>query len=230
MGKEIHKILDARGHEVSSTIDANNSEDVRRLSPSNTDVAIEFSSPKTAFQNITSCISNGVKVISGTTGWLERLPEVHHQVNQNNGTFFYASNFSLGVNLFFHLNSFLATLMKDFEDYKAELEEIHHTEKLDQPSGTAITLAEGVIKALPRATNWINQSSDDVTKLGIVSKRMPSVPGTHTVKYQSEEDLIEIKHTAASRKGFALGAVKVAEWIQNETGLLSMQDYLKLGH
>lgn len=227
MGKVIHDLLTARGHQISFTIDQENGYQLAALSPDNTDVAIEFSRPESAFDNISSCISRGVKVVSGTTGWLDRLPEIEKQVHETNGTFFYASNYSLGVNLFFSLNRKLAELMRD-HDYEISMQEIHHTEKLDQPSGTAITLAEGVIEEIDSKSNWINEESTDKTKLSIISERKPNVPGTHTVSYTSNEDTIEITHTANSRKGFALGAVKVAEWIKDKQGMLDMDDFLKI--
>ena len=230
MGKEIHKILENRNHKISFIIDTDNQSDLQNLKPENTDVAIEFSSPTSALANILQCLDQGIKVISGTTGWLESVNEVEEKTNTSGGAFFYASNYSLGVNVFFHLNKYLASVMNDLSDYDVELEEIHHTQKLDQPSGTAITLAEGVINQRSVATKWINEKSSTSKELGIISKREPDVPGTHLITYESQEDVIEIKHTAKSRKGFALGAVKVAEWIQNKKGVLSMDDFLDIGH
>lgn len=227
MGKVIHELLSARGHQISFIIDQNNGNQLTELNQDNTDVAIEFSRPESAFANITACIRQGVKVVSGTTGWLDKLPEIDALVNQTQGTFFYASNFSLGVNLFFKLNRQLATLM-DAHDYEISMTEIHHTEKLDQPSGTAITLAEGILEKSQSKSDWINEESTDKTKLSIISERKPNVPGTHTVSYTSAEDSIEITHTANSRKGFALGAVKVAEWIKGQQGMLDMDDFLKI--
>ncbi len=227
MGKVIHDLLIARGHKISYIIDQENGHQLDELTPENTDVAIEFSRPESAFSNITTCLRKGVKVVSGTTGWLDRLPEIEKLVNDSNGGFFYASNYSLGVNLFFTLNRKLAQLM-DQHDYEISMTEIHHTEKLDQPSGTAITLAEGILEENHAKADWINEESTDKTKLSIISERKPNVPGTHTVFYTSEEDTIEITHTANSRKGFALGAVKVAEWIKNHQGMLNMEDFLKI--
>ncbi len=228
MGKEIHKLLASRGHDISFIIDQNNQQELAQVTPINTDVAIEFSAPASAFDNICQCLDQGVKVMSGTTGWLEHMPLIQEKVDKLDGTFFYASNYSLGVNIFFHLNQALAKVMADFDAYQLSMEEIHHTEKLDQPSGTAITLAEGVINQIPDKTNWVNKETTASNEVGIVSTRLPGVPGTHVVSYSSEEDVIEIKHTAASRRGFAMGAVKVAEWIQDQKGVLSMQNYLKL--
>ncbi|CAE7940410.1 dapB [Symbiodinium sp. KB8] len=227
MGKVIHDLLNARGHQVSFIIDQENRHQLDELSPENTDVAIEFSRPESAFVNITACLKKGVKVVSGTTGWLDHLPEIESLVSETDGTFFYASNYSLGVNLFFKLNKKLAELMEN-HDYEVGMTEIHHTEKLDQPSGTAITLAEGILEENQSKSNWINEESTDKTKLSIISERKPNVPGTHTVSYTSAEDTIEITHTANSRKGFALGAVKVAEWIKDHRGMLGMDDFLKI--
>lgn len=227
MGKVIHELLTARGHEISFIIDHNNQRELSNLSAKNTDVAIEFSRPESALGNIASCLRQGVKVVSGTTGWLEHLPTIEALVKETRGTFFYASNYSLGVNLFFKLNRQLAQLMQAHE-YEVSMTEIHHTEKLDQPSGTAITLAEGILEKNQSKSDWINEESTDKTKLSIISERKPNVPGTHTVSYTSAEDIIEITHTANSRKGFALGAVKVAEWINDQQGMLSMDDFLKI--
>lgn len=227
MGKVIHDLLLNRGHHISFIIDQENQDETKNIVPSNTDVAIEFSRPEVAFDNIWTCLQNGVKVVSGTTGWLDRLPEIDQLVKSKNGTFFYASNYSLGVNLFFLLNQKLAEMM-DGADYEVAMKEIHHTEKLDQPSGTAITLAEGILSKNKSKQNWINEESTDKTKLSIISEREPNVPGTHVVSYTSEEDSIEISHVAHSRKGFALGAVKVAEWIKDHKGVLSMRDFLNI--
>ncbi len=228
MGKEIHGILEQRGHAIAAIVDHNNTSELAKLSPASVDVAIEFSTPETAFENIMTCLDQKVKVVSGTTGWLARMPEVEKAVEEKNGAFFYASNYSLGVNLFFHFNQVLAEIMKDYPGYNVEIEEIHHTQKLDQPSGTAISLAEGVINAIPSKTKWANEESEHSETLSIISQRLPNVPGTHTVSYSSEEDVIELKHTAASRKGFALGAVKVAEWLADKRGFLNMKDYLQI--
>lgn len=227
MGKVIHGLLTDRGHHISFIIDQGNQAQIKELNPENTDVAIEFSRPEVAFDNISTCLQQGVKVVSGTTGWLDRLPEIESLVNAKNGSFFYASNYSLGVNLFFLLNKALARMMEG-TGYEVHMKEIHHTEKLDQPSGTAITLAEGILSESQGIEGWINEESTDKTKLSIISERKPNVPGTHAVSYTSEEDTIEISHVANSRKGFALGAVKVAEWIKDRKGILSMKDFLNI--
>ncbi len=224
MGKTIEQIAIERGNEISYKIDVTNKEDLKRISPENTDVAIEFTRPDSAFENIQTLINQNVKVISGTTGWLEKYTEIEGLVKAIDGTFLYASNFSLGVNLFFKLNEQLAKMMVG-RSYKPSMEEIHHTQKLDAPSGTAITLAEGVIKNTPGVKSWVNEASKNPDSLGIISLREDEVPGTHTVTYDSEIDSIEIKHTAHTRKGFALGAVLVAEWISDKKGVLSMSDF-----
>ncbi|MEQ9229810.1 MAG: 4-hydroxy-tetrahydrodipicolinate reductase [Cyclobacteriaceae bacterium] len=225
MGKTIERLALERGHEISHRIDFENATDINLLSAETCDVAIEFSRPETAFQNISQALSNGTKVISGTTGWLEKMPEIAAIVKEKNGTFLHSSNYSIGVNIFFELNKWLAAKMKG-RPYQLSMEEVHHTEKLDAPSGTAIRLAEGIFEENEEKKGWVNEKSTDQTKVGIISKREPNVPGTHTVEYASDMELIEIKHTAHSRDIFASGAIDVAEWIQNKTGVLTMNDYL----
>ncbi|MCL4171281.1 UNVERIFIED_CONTAM: hypothetical protein GTU68_060689, partial [Idotea baltica] len=198
------------------------------IDSSQIDVAIEFSQPDSAFENISYCINNDIPVVSGTTGWLEKKSDVEALCAKKKGAFFYASNFSLGVNIFFKLNEILAKMMEQQAGYKTELIEVHHTEKLDSPSGTAITLAERIIDNLSAKSKWVNESSDQEEVVPIISKREPNVPGTHIIKYTSDVDEIEIKHTARSRTGFALGAVLVAEWILDKKGVLSMDDFMNL--
>lgn len=224
MGKTIEKIALQRGHEIAARIDVDNQHEFNTVTA---DVAIEFSHPDAAFNNVKRCIELNIPVVCGTTGWLERKPEIEKLVKEKNGSFFYASNYSLGVNIFFKLNEHLATMLKGFDAYNVSMEEIHHTEKRDAPSGTAITLAEGIIKNLSRKQKWINQESNKPEDLAITSLRIGQVPGTHTVKYTSAIDDIEIKHTAHTREGFALGAVMVAEWIRSKKGVLNMDDFLK---
>lgn len=228
MGKIIHDILLKRGHNISLIIDQHNPSDLRNLSADTTDVAIEFSRPEAAVDNINACLEQGIPVLSGTTGWLEHLPSIEDRVKHKNGTFFYASNYSIGVNLFFALNKHLSRIMSEYENYGVEMTETHHTEKLDQPSGTAITLAEGILENYPKKQHWVNSKVEDKEKLGIISERLPNVPGTHAVSYTSSEDTIEITHKAHSRMGFAMGAVHVAEWLKEKKGFLSMEDYLKI--
>jgi len=222
MGKEIEKVAIQRGHEVVLKVSNDDAYDV-----SIADVAIDFSIPDSAFKNISNCFNNNVPVISGTTGWLEKYDDVTDLCKQKSGAFIYASNFSLGVNIFFELNNQLANMMNNLSDYTITMEEIHHTKKLDAPSGTAITLAEGIIENSEKS-NWKLDGDVSDASIPITAKRIPEVPGTHTVDYSSEVDSIEIKHTAHSRKGFALGAVVAAEWIQHKKGVFSMRDVLNI--
>ena len=228
MGKTIERIAIERGHTISAIIDVHNKEDIKKLNGSVADVAIEFSQPESAFLNISHCIENNFPIVSGTTGWLSKKPVLDEICRQNNGSFFYASNYSIGVNIFFHLNKILAGLMKKFPDYAIEMEEIHHTEKKDAPSGTAITLAEGLMSQNPTKTKWVNEPTENMDELEIISKRIDNVPGTHTVFYNSPIDTIEIKHTAHSREGFAQGAVMAAEWTAKNRGVFGMNDLLKI--
>lgn len=228
MGKTIERIAIERGHTISAIIDVHNKEDIKKLNGSVADVAIEFSQPESAFLNISHCIENNLPIVSGTTGWLKKKPVLDEICRQNNGSFFYASNYSIGVNIFFHLNKILAGLMKKFPDYAIEMEEIHHTEKKDAPSGTAITLAEGLMSQNPTKTKWVNEPTENTDELEIISKRIDNVPGTHTVFYNSPIDTIEIKHTAHSREGFAQGAVMAAEWTAKNRGVFGMNDLLKI--
>jgi 4-hydroxy-tetrahydrodipicolinate reductase len=223
MGKEIEKIAISRGHEIVIRKDVDDRIDITLA-----DVAIDFSVPTSAFNNITNCLNNNVPVISGTTGWLDKYDDALALCKEKNGAFIYASNYSLGVNIFFELNKQLAKMMKAVEGYNISMEEIHHTEKLDAPSGTAITLAQGIIENTSKS-NWkLGEEEISEDTIAIVAKRIPEVPGTHTVWYNSEVDTIEIKHTADSRKGFALGAVVAAEWISDKTGIFSMKDVLNI--
>jgi 4-hydroxy-tetrahydrodipicolinate reductase len=222
MGKEIEKIALQRGHEIVIKLNSNEEYDIKQA-----DIAIDFSIPTSAFQNISNCINNNVPVISGTTGWLEKYNDVVTLCNEKNGAFIYASNFSLGVNIFFELNNQLAKMMNSLSNYKISMEEIHHTKKLDAPSGTAITLAEGIIENSQK-TEWELDGKKSETSIPIVAKRIPEVPGTHSIDYTSEVDTIEIKHTAHNRKGFALGALVAAEWIIGKTGVFSMKDVLNI--
>jgi 4-hydroxy-tetrahydrodipicolinate reductase len=224
MGKTIERIALERGHEIAGRIDVDNQHELEEVSA---DVAIEFSHPDAALDNIKKCLTKRIPVVCGTTGWLNKKNEVESLTRETSGTFFYASNYSLGVNLFFKLNEHLAKLMRNFGAYDVIMDEIHHTEKKDAPSGTAITLAEGVLKNIDRKTNWVNSDSKESHDLAIRSFRIGTVPGTHTVKYTSLMDDIEIKHTAHTREGFALGAVMVAEWVKDKKGVLNMDDFLK---
>ncbi len=228
MGKEIEKIALDRGHEVVLKIDVTNPEDLTIENLQKADAAIEFTIPSSATANYRLCFEAGIPVVSGTTGWLEKLPEVHQLCHEKNGTFFYASNFSLGVNIFFALNKKLAELMANRPEYAVEMKEIHHTQKLDAPSGTAITLAEGILANIPEKKSWVNRSTNETSELGIISEREGQVPGTHIINYDSEVDYIEITHCAKSRKGFAFGAVLAAEYSYGKKGILSMNDLLNI--
>jgi len=222
MGKVIERIALERGHEIVLKKDEFNTFD----GLSNADVAIDFSAPSIAVENISTAINHGIPIISGTTGWLENYPKIERLCSEKNAAFLYGSNFSLGVNLFFELNEHLAKMMAKFKDYNVSMEEIHHTEKLDKPSGTAISLANSIINHTNKK-NWSieNPKADDVF---IDVKRIDDVPGTHSVFYNSEVDLIEIKHVAHNREGFALGAVIAAEWISGKKGVFSMKDVLNI--
>ena len=221
MGKIIDEIATQRNHEIVARL--NESPTSENLN--NADVVIEFSNPEVAFNNIKTCLENNIPVICGTTGWLDQKPEIEKIAAENNTAFLYGSNFSLGVNLFFALNEKLANLMKNFPEYNVQLEEIHHTHKKDAPSGTAISLAEGIIKNDQRFEGWKLEETKE-KELGIFAIREDEVPGTHSVFYKSSVDEIEIKHTAYSRNGFALVSVIAAEWIKGKTGNFSMKDVL----
>lgn len=224
MGKTIERVALERGHHIAGRIDVDNLADLRTAEA---DVAIEFSHPDAAYENVKKCVERKIPVVCGTTGWLERKREIDALTADLGASFFYASNYSLGVNLFFKLNEQLARMMDRFPAYDVSIDEVHHIQKKDSPSGTAITLAEGVMKHLDRKKSWINHPGAGMTDLQIQSFRIDDVPGTHIVKYASAIDDIEIKHTAHNREGFALGAVMVAEWIPGKKGVLNMDDFLK---
>ncbi|SHE94266.1 dihydrodipicolinate reductase [Mariniphaga anaerophila] len=228
MGKEIEKIAVSRGHKIELIIDINNQNDLTSENLKKCDVAIEFTIPGTAVEHYMMCFEAGIPVVSGTTGWLSRQEEVHQKCKETNGTFFYGSNFSVGVNLFFELNRKLADIMASHPEYKAEMTEVHHTHKLDAPSGTAISLAEDLIDILPPVTGWAHAGEATEKQLPIKSIREGEVPGIHTIKYDSDVDYIEITHSAKSRKGFALGAVLAAEYSLGKKGILTMKDMLKI--
>ena len=228
MGKIIERIALSRGHEISFRIDIDNQSDLKSLDPSNTDVAIEFSHPAAAFGNIKACLENHVKVISGTTAWLDRKPEIEKICRDSDGTFLHASNFSIGVNIFFRINEIMATIMNEHPEYAIDITEIHHTEKKDAPSGTAITLAERILPHLKNRNGWVGGETGDDSKIPVGSIREGKVPGTHITRYKSNDDEIVLKHEAYSREGFATGAVAVAEWIKDRTGILEMKDFLSI--
>jgi len=226
MGKEIERLALGRGHSVVARVDVDNAHELANLSAADADVAIEFSNPASAFANILTCIKKQIPVVCGTTGWLEKKGEIEKETAANDSTFFYASNYSIGVNLFFQLNRTLAKLMAPHKEYDIYTNEIHHLEKKDSPSGTAITIAEGIIDVYTERTKWVNNEIPKANEVPIWSQRESIIPGTHTVKYISKVDQIEITHEAFSREGFAMGAVISAEWIQGRKGILGMEDML----
>lgn len=227
MGHEIERIARERGHEIVSIIDVDNA-DTAFDSPEfkSADVAIEFSTPHTAFENYKKCFAANVPVVAGTTGWLEHLPEVKKVCAEHDKTFFYASNYSIGVNIFFAVNKYLAKLMNAFDAYNVRMKEVHHIHKLDAPSGTAITLAEGIMENVNRKNRWNLEKEENKADIAIHCIREGEVPGIHEIIYESEADVISIKHDAKNRKGFALGAVLAAEFTKGKKGFLGMNDML----
>lgn len=228
MGKAIEEIAVQRGHLIVLKIDENNLADFNAEKMAMADVAIEFTGPHTALDNIKKTIGFAIPLVCGSTGWTEKMDEVNQLVKEKSGTFLYASNFSIGVNIFFEVNKRLAALMAPHKEYEVILEEVHHTQKKDAPSGTAITLAEQVLNEIKRKKRWVNELSDNPEDLEIISQREDPAPGTHHVKYSSAVDDIEIIHTAHNRKGFAAGAVLAAEFIKDKKGIFSMKDVLGL--
>ncbi len=226
MGKEIEKIALGRGHSIVSIIDMNNIQDFDSEEFKSADVAIEFTTPESALNNYRRAFAANVPVVAGTTGWLEHIDEVK-EACRNGQTFFYASNYSLGVNIFFALNKYLAKIMNAYPDYDVEMEETHHIHKLDAPSGTAITLAEGVIENVERKKEWILDKAGNADEITIHSIREGEVPGNHKVSYKSDFDSITIEHDAKNRQGFALGAVLAAEFTKDNKGFIGMNDLLK---
>ncbi|MEY3436273.1 MAG: hypothetical protein RL335_729 [Bacteroidota bacterium] len=228
MGKIIEQIAIERGHSVNLKIDLHN---VNEFTPENlrkSDVAIEFTGPHSAYENLMKCLEAGIPVVCGSTGWLEQYDAVADFCKKKDGALLYASNFSVGVNLFFELNRVLAEIMATQDNYDVSITEIHHTQKKDAPSGTAITLAEQILQQIKRKTNWVNEKPSSSTELFIESIREDPAPGTHSVVYQSSIDDIEIKHTAHNRNGFATGAVMAAEFIFGKRGIFSMKDVLSI--
>ena len=228
MGKTIEKLAKSKGHKIGLVIDFDNQNDLTTQNLQKVDVAIEFSRPESAFQNIQTCLKARLPIVSGTTGWLDKMEEIKNICDQNGGAFFYASNYSIGVNIFFEINRQLAKMMNQFPEYQISMEEIHHTQKLDAPSGTAITLARGIFSNVDRKTNWVNEESSKENELSIISKRIDEVPGTHGIRYKSPIDTIEIEHTAHSRIGFAEGAVKAAEWIIDKKRLFWNEGHVRV--
>lgn len=228
MGKAIEEIALQRGHEIVLTIDQSNLSDFTKENISKAEVAIEFTGPHTAYENIKNCLEFGTPIVCGSTGWLEKMDEIKKIRSEKNGSFIYSSNYSVGVNIFFEINKKLATLMAGHKDYEVILEETHHTQKKDAPSGTAITLAEQILEFVKRKKQWVNELSESTDDLEIISQRIDPAPGTHSVKYSSAIDDIEIIHTAHNRKGFALGAVLAAEFIKDKKGFFTMKEVLNL--
>ncbi|MCC5920100.1 MAG: 4-hydroxy-tetrahydrodipicolinate reductase [Cyclobacteriaceae bacterium] len=227
MGQEIEKIAIERGHRISAKITIDNKEDMDGITKESTDAVIEFTQPDAAFENITFCLKRGLPVVSGTTGWLDKKSEADKIANENEAALLQATNFSLGVNITFMVNEYLATLMSKQLQYQASIHEIHHTAKLDSPSGTAISLAEGLINMHDSYNQWQETDNAKEKTLGITAAREDSVPGTHTVTYNSSIDKIELTHIAHNRKGFALGAVMAAEFLHDKKGVFNMRDFLK---
>lgn len=225
MGKAIEEIALQKGHTITLIIDLHNYADFTKQNLQKADVAIEFTNPENAANNIIKCLEAGVPVVCGTTGWLDKLEEVKKICKEKNATFLYASNFSIGVNIFFELNKKLAQLMNRHA-YHITVEETHHTQKKDAPSGTAITIAEQILSETPRKKQWVNEQSENMDELSIISYRIDPAPGTHVVKYSSTIDDIEIIHTAHNRQGFASGAVLAAEYIKDEKGIFTMKEVL----
>ena len=228
MGQMIDHLATAQGHQIVERINIDNQSVLAELDTNAIDVAIDFSQPSAAVSNIKWCMDHGIPVAVGTTGWLEQKAEIDAYCTEKGGTYLYASNFSIGVNIFFKVNEFLAKLMNGKAGYRATMKEIHHTQKLDAPSGTAITLAESILDNNPALGNWTNDQSDKDNELPIISERIDPTPGTHEITYASDIDTIDIRHTAHSREGFAKGAIMVAEWIADKKGVLSMDDFMQL--
>ncbi len=226
MGKEIETIALSHGHSIILKVDVDNAKTYTLAELKKADIAIEFSTPETAIENVYKCFEAGVPVVVGTTGWQNKLDEVKQKCIEKEQTLFYASNYSIGVNLFFKLNESLSKLMNSHLEYNVTMEEIHHVHKKDAPSGTAITLANKVIEQIDRKQKWVNNSTTNANELSIISKRIDEVPGTHTITYKSGVDEISITHIAHNRRGFALGAVIAAEWLKGKKGIFGMNDLM----
>jgi len=228
MGRAIEEIAVNRGHEIVLKIDEYNLSDFNKKNTEAANVAIEFTGPHSAYDNVKKALEFDIPLVCGSTGWLEKLDEIKKLCTDRNGSFIYASNFSVGVNIFFEINKKLAALMVLQKDYEVQVTEVHHTQKKDAPSGTAITIAEQILENLQRKKTWVNHISDNIEDLEIISERIDPAPGIHKVKYSSAVDDVEIIHTAHSRQGFALGAVLAAEFIQDKKGIFNMKDVLSL--
>ncbi|MDQ4140667.1 MAG: 4-hydroxy-tetrahydrodipicolinate reductase [Bacteroidota bacterium] len=228
MGRTIEQIATQRGHEIVGKIDVTNTNTLSQYNGNNVDAAIEFTHPESAFQNVKYCLQNNIPVVCGSTGWLEHFSEAKAICESENGGFFYASNYSVGVNLFFHFNEYLASKMQAYPNFKISVKEVHHIQKVDKPSGTAITTVEGILSQNSNFNGWVLAPEDASDKIAITSERVGNVVGTHVVRYESENDTIELMHDAHSRTGFAEGAVMAAEWLQNKKGVFGMKDMLNL--
>ncbi|MEY2595576.1 MAG: 4-hydroxy-tetrahydrodipicolinate reductase [Bacteroidota bacterium] len=230
MGKTIEQVAVSRGHHIKLKIDLNNLDDFNQINFNDIDVAIEFTGPHTAYNNILKCLEYKTPVVCGSTGWLEHISDVENKCKSSNGSFLYASNFSVGVNIFFEVNKKLAQLMEGKNQYDISIREIHHTQKKDAPSGTAITIAEQILSNNTSKQHWVNDQPSSKEELYIKSERIDPYPGLHEVTYSSEIDEIQIIHNAHSRDGFALGAVLAAEYVANRKGIFTMKDVLGFGN
>lgn len=229
MGKTIEQIALQKGHSIAGIIDINNRESLTDYTAATTDAAIEFTHPESAPENIKYCLQQNIPVVSGSTGWMQHFAEIKELCRQKNGSFFYASNYSVGVNLFFHFNEYIATKMAAYPGFNVQIKEVHHTQKADKPSGTAITTAEGLLNNYPAKNKWVSDAlTAEASELNIISERLADVVGLHTVTYTSEHDTIELTHNAHSRIGFAEGAVMAAEWLPGKRGIYGMKDLLSL--
>lgn len=226
MGQLIDKLATEKGHTVVGRINIDNRNELDALDSTSVDVAIEFSQPEAAVENIKWCLERQIPVAVGTTGWLDKRTEINAYCEEKEGTYLFASNYSIGVNIFFKLNEYLAKMMAD-QEYAVTTKEIHHTSKKDAPSGTSITLAEGILKHISSKKSWVNHKSTNTQELEIISERIDPAPGTHEISYSSPVDTIEIKHTAHSREGFAKGAIAVAEWLKDQNGVKTMDEFLE---
>ena len=229
MGKTIAALATQHGHEIAGIVDLHATQDnISDFTPATVDVAIEFTHPDSALRNIAACLRQGLPVVCGSTGWLHHFEEAKALTEELNGSFFYASNYSVGVNLFFHFNEYMAAKMHQFGGYDVAVREIHHTQKIDQPSGTALTTAEAIIRHFPSKTSWRNAPAETAAELAVISERAGETVGTHIVTYTSAVDTLELKHEAHSREGFALGALLAAEWLPGRQGVFGMKELLDL--
>ena len=229
MGQTIAAVAAQRGHEIAGIVDLHASQlNITDFTAATVDVAIEFTHPDSAFANVAACLRQGLPVVCGSTGWLHHFDEAQELTTELGGSLFYASNYSVGVNLFFHFNEYIAAKMSQFGGYDVAVREIHHTHKIDQPSGTALTAAEGILRHFPAKTTWRNAPAETPAELAIISERAGEVVGTHIVAYTSAVDTLELRHEARSREGFALGALLAAEWLPGRQGVFGMKELLGL--